>query len=133
MKHATALSGRLPFGQRGEQLAARYLVEYHGLEIVALNWRGGKLGEIDIVATDPQAGVVVFVEVKTRRNQQYGSPLEAVTPQKQAKLLALADAYLQQHPQALAQQIRFDVVGVLMPSNGAPPEILHLPNAFDGS
>ncbi|HSG69457.1 MAG TPA: YraN family protein, partial [Planctomycetaceae bacterium] len=62
------------FGDRGERLAVRHLKK-SGLKIVARNYRN-RFGEIDIIALDGQT--IVFVEVKTRKSNAAGSPLEAV-------------------------------------------------------
>ena len=78
----------------GEDAAAAHL-EARGLTIVARNWRhaeGDVRGEIDIVARDRD--VVVFCEVKTRRGDAAGTPLEAITPDKQRRLRRLAAAWL---------------------------------------
>ena len=69
-------------GRYGEDVAARHLAEA-GLVVLERNWRCRE-GEIDIVARD--GDVLVVCEVKTRRDTAYGSPLEAVTPRKAARL-----------------------------------------------
>ena len=65
-------------GRAGERAAAEYL-RRAGYEICALNWRSGRY-ELDIVAR--KAGIVHFVEVKTRRAGSLTPPEAAVTPQK---------------------------------------------------
>jgi putative endonuclease len=98
---------RGPIGSRGEDAAAD-VYRRRGFRIVARNWRC-RLGELDLVVQ--RRGVVVFCEVKARRESVFGSGFEAVTWRKQAKLRALAEAFLQaigSHPQA----IRFDVASV---------------------
>ena len=110
-------------GAYGERLAARYLAE-SGLEILDRNWRCDQ-GEIDIVALDD--GCLVIVEVKTRRTLAFGSPVEAVTAVKAARLRRLACCWLTAH-RALVESvadIRIDVIGVLRPADG-PAQIEHL-------
>ena len=68
-----------------------------------------RAGEIDAVAWD--GPVLVFVEVKTRRGERYGSPGEAVDPRKQRKLFTLARAYMARKRLGQAP-VRFDVVAV---------------------
>ena len=77
-------------GRYGERVVAERLAEL-GWEVVERNWRC-VLGELDIVAVDH--GCIVAVEVKTRRTATYGSPLEAVTPVKVARIRRLLVAWL---------------------------------------
>jgi putative endonuclease len=65
-----------------------------GYELVARNWRC-EYGEIDLVMRHEDAWV--FVEVKARRSEGFGTPQEAVTPAKQRHLLETAQFYLAQH------------------------------------
>ncbi|WP_062134853.1 YraN family protein [Demequina aestuarii] len=101
-------------GRHGEQVVARRLEE-DGWEVLARNWRVAR-GEIDIVAVDGHA--VVAVEVKTRRTDACGSPLEAVTPAKVARLRALLAAWLRQQDRTFSDA-RIDVVAVTLPAAGA--------------
>lgn len=109
-------------GQQGEAVAAAYL-ERRGYTIVARNWRC-QTGELDIVAQ--QGDTLVFVEVRTRRGQQFGSPEESVTPAKQARLIELAHTWLQQTATAPAVW-RIDVIAVRWAAG--LPRINHLENA----
>lgn len=110
-------------GAYGERLAARYLTE-SGMQILDRNWRCDQ-GEIDIVAMDDAC--LVIVEVKTRRSLAYGSPVEAVTAIKAARLRRLAACWLTDHRSWVdsAADVRIDVVGVLRPRSG-PARIEHL-------
>ena len=110
-------------GAYGERLAARYLAEA-GMQILDRNWRCDQ-GEIDIVAMDDLC--LVIVEVKTRRSLLFGSPVEAVTPVKAARLRRLAGCWLDDHRSLVASvaDIRIDVIGVLRPPRG-PAQIEHL-------
>jgi putative endonuclease len=96
-----------PIGSRGEDVAAD-AYRRRGYRVVARNWRC-RLGELDLVVQ--RGGVLVFCEVKSRRQSLFGGGFEAVTYRKQAKLRVVAEAYLQatgSRPQA----IRFDVASV---------------------
>lgn len=123
-------SPRASLGARGEDLAAAHL-EADGLEIVARNWRlsaGSVRGELDLVALDREAGVLVVCEVKTRRSDAYGGPLVAVTRSKQGKIRQLAVAFLRDTGLRMPT-VRFDVVGVwLVP--GREPRLEHVVQAF---
>ena len=107
-------------GRRGEQLAVDHL-EARGMAVLERNWRC-RLGEIDIVARD--GGDLVFIEVKTRSNGDYGHPFEAITPIKLARLRRLAIAWCESS-EASAARIRIDAVAVLAPAE-APALIEHL-------
>lgn len=84
-------------GQRGEDLVAARL-EQAGYAILARNWRHPELGELDIVAQHGET--LVFVEVRTRRGtlaQAVERALASVDDHKQARLAALAQAYITEH------------------------------------
>lgn len=101
-------------GRYGETVVARSL-ECDGWEVLARNWRTAH-GELDLVARD--GNTVVAVEVKTRRSTTHGSPLEAVTPAKVARLRSLLAAWLAEQAQSFPH-MRIDVVGVMLPRSGA--------------
>jgi len=93
-------------GNAAEQIACRHL-ESRGLVLRERNYRC-RGGEIDLIM---QAGnQLVFVEVRYRKHNRYGSAAESVTPAKQARLISAANHYLQQTPGGLA--CRFDVVAI---------------------
>lgn len=101
-------------GEYGERLAGEYLAGL-GYEVLDRNWRCAQ-GELDLVARDGEC--VVFCEVKTRRSEAFGSPVEAVTPAKAARLRRLAWHWLRAH-EVHAREVRVDVIGVLRPQRGA--------------
>jgi putative endonuclease len=107
-------------GAYGERVAAQHLVA-SGMVLVDRNWRCGA-GEIDLVLRD--GDVLVFCEVKTRSGSAYGHPLEAVGPDKAARLRRLAGSWLHEH-EVHARGVRVDIVGVLLGRSGAP-EVSHL-------
>jgi putative endonuclease len=117
-----------PLGQRGEAAAERYL-RRRGYKIVA---RGDRqpIGELDLVAVDGRT--IVFVEVKTRSDQQAGHPAEAVGADKQRRLTRTALMFLKRHG-LLENPARFDIVAVTWPESDAPPHIEHLSDAFSAS
>ena len=103
-------------GKSGEDLAARYL-ESIGYEIVARNFHS-RYGEIDIIA-------------KNAEYISYGLPREAVTVQKQQKIIKTAYAFEAQHQYDL--QPRFDVIEIyLKPKNEfSPQKLTHIKGAFE--
>jgi putative endonuclease len=117
---------RKKLGQRGEDLAAAHL-EKQGYVVRERNWRC-PVGEMDIVAEDGDC--LAFVEVRTRRGREYGTPEESVTPAKQAKLVEVAQTYLQEH--SWEGDWRIDVVAVEMTSGGKLLRVELIRNAVTG-
>lgn len=111
-------------GKAGEGIAADFLIK-NGYRICETNFRC-PLGEIDIIAKEK--GILVFVEVKTRKTEELGYPEQAVGIKKQRKMSQLALWYLQQKKLGDINA-RFDVVAVTMLSRG--DEIKLFKNAFD--
>ena len=95
-------------GSHAEGLACRFLLS-QGLRLVARNYRCRR-GEIDLILHD--AGNLVFVEVRYRRQDRFGSGLESVDRHKQRRISQCSAHYLQQHPQQASRPARFDVVAV---------------------
>ena len=116
-------------GKSGEGRAASFL-RLKGYSILDKNYRAGA-GEIDLVVQ--RVGVLVFVEVKTRKGKTKGTPLEAVSPQKVRRLSAAAALYLASHP-LKGRACRFDVV-TIGPEKGwfGLPKIRHFENAFEAA
>jgi putative endonuclease len=101
-------------GAYGETLAARYLVE-QGMVVLDRNWRCDA-GEIDLVLRDGE--VLVVCEVKTRSSTRYGTPHEAVSEIKLARLRRLAVRWLEER-RVEVRDIRIDLVGIIRPRRGA--------------
>lgn len=121
--------GRNILGQKGEDLAAAYLLNA-GYRIVVRNYRN-QYGEIDIIALSltKKTKTLVFVEVKTRKNTLFSHPSEAVTRKKQLQISKVALEYLAKN-NLTEVAARFDVVAIILPDNG-PPQIDLIENAFD--
>ena len=117
---------RIEQGKWAEDHACRALSR-HGYAILERRYRT-RYGEIDIIARD--RGVVVFIEVKSRRSATCGSPAAGVTASKQRRLLQLASSYLQRRGLGNSP-CRFDVVSVYCPRDGDFPQVDHLRSAFD--
>lgn len=115
---------RKKLGKTGEDLAASYLTNL-GYTLIDRNYRV-RGGEIDIIAE--HESTLVFLEVKTRSNTKFGSPLEAVGPAKQKQIIYTAQHYLQCHD-LFERDIRFDVLGILMLPK-TPPQFELVTNAF---
>lgn len=112
-------------GQQTETIAANYLLE-QGLLFIDKNFHS-KLGEIDLLMSDQQ--VLVFIEVKYRKHQQFGGAIAAISKTKQKKIRQTAYFYLQQaNLNAYNTPCRFDVV--TLQGNIERPQITWLKNAF---
>lgn len=110
-------------GQWGEQKATEYL-EDNGYGIMARDWRYGRR-DIDIVAH--KDGTVVFVEVKTRRDNRFAEPEQAVDRQKIRSLSAAAEAFIRVC--GIDAEVRFDIVTVTG-GPGRECRINHIEDAF---
>ena len=105
---------RESLGAYGEAVAARHLVD-QGMVVLDRNWRCDA-GEIDLVLRD--GDVLVVCEVKTRRGDGFGSPHEALTSAKAARLQLLAARWMEARG-VRPPDVRIDVVAVLQPGRGA--------------
>ena len=97
-------------GKQTEALACDYL-QAQGLHLLERNFLVPQ-GEIDLIMEDQQS--LIFIEVRFRRNNHFGSGAETVTQTKQRKLLTAAACYLQRNPHQAARPARFDVVSMLL-------------------
>lgn len=95
-------------GSQAERLAAKWL-QQQGLLLVQQNYRC-RFGEIDLIMLDHEQ--LVFVEVRYRHDDNYGSGLDSVDRHKQAKLRCSAEYFLQQFSRFQHYDCRFDVVGL---------------------
>ena len=111
-------------GRYGEDLAHRFL-EKHGYRVVARNYRPPDgAGEIDLVAWD--GDMLVFVEVKTRATEAFGSPDRAVGREKERHLDRAGREYARR-AKVPGDRIRFDIVNVVLDN---PPRLELLRAAF---
>ena len=114
------------FGDEGEEIAVELLQE-KGYEIIERNYRYGK-GEIDIIAKDPETNFTVFIEVKSRKNLEFGDPVYAITKNKIKQIKRMAELYL--YDKEIDEiDCRFDVITVLLRGK-QKPIIEHYVNAF---
>ncbi|MGA9748156.1 MAG: YraN family protein [Nocardioides sp.] len=105
---------RSSLGAYGESVAARHLVA-QGMVLLDRNWRCD-VGEVDLVLRE--GPVLVVCEVKTRRDHAFGSPHEAVSPTKAARLQLLAARWAEERG-LRPPEVRIDVVAVVAPAAGA--------------
>lgn len=109
-------------GKEGEAEAILFL-EKQGYQIRHRNWRSGKK-ELDIVAE--YQGELIVIEVKTRRNKQFGDPEESINEKKLRRIVAAADAYIRKF--RIDLPVRFDIISLT--SEKSQWEITHIKDAF---
>jgi len=115
---------RIALGRFGEDLARKRLKDC-GYRILTTNYRC-PLGEIDVIARE--GDVLVFVEIKTRKNKSLGRVKEAVNIRKQRQISKVALAYMKSH-NLWGRKARFDVVAVGLLDGKKEIEIIK--NAFE--
>lgn len=113
-------------GNWGEDEAALFLEE-EGYVIVERDWKIGRR-DLDIIAFSPDGSVLVIVEVKTRADEEYQLPEEAVDPRKMRNLAVAANAYVKECN--IDKELRFDIVSIVG-SNRQVKSIQHLKDAFN--
>ena len=113
-------------GQWGEQFACKYLQE-KGYIICERDWKWGKR-DIDIIAYNAQHTLLVFVEVKTRAGDTFGSPAQAVDKRKAKSIAAAAHAYVKEHD--ITDELRFDILSIVG-TDATHAIIEHIEDAFN--
>ena len=109
-------------GKYGEEIAKNFLIK-NGFEILELNFHYSKMAEIDIIAT--KNNVLHFVEVKTRTQEKFGNPLEAITKSK-LKSIFLCSRYYLQNCKKRYSRTQIDAIGILL--NKDKPKIDFIEN-----
>ena len=105
-------------GKEGENIAVKYL-KSNGYKILERGYKN-PFGEVDIIASKEE--VIAFIEVKTRLNENYGAPSEAVDRKRREKYLRAAEYYF--YGKQIDVTVRFDIIEILR------GEINHMENAF---
>jgi putative endonuclease len=116
-------SSRQELGAWGEDQALTYLISL-GMKQLDRNFRIPE-GEIDLILDD--SGTLVFVEVKTRKSFNYGSPEESITRNKMQRIYKAAIEYLERNECGHAEW-RVDVVAIQCTSRGEFLRLDHYPN-----
>ncbi len=113
-------------GNTAEVIALQYLSKCN-LQLVEKNYLT-KLGEIDIIMLDKNNNELVFVEVRYRKNTNFGSATDTIGSDKQTKITKTAQYYLQSRRQYRDFTCRFDVIGIEYSLKN--PKINWIKNAF---
>lgn len=113
-------------GANGELIAKKYLLDKK-YKFIKNNYRFERV-EVDLIFEDQENKLLMFVEVKTRRNKKYGEPEESVTVSKQNHIRKSAMGFISENPEYEKHDLRIDVISILL--NDDVPEIRHIENAF---
>ena len=113
-------------GRWGQKKAELFLKRQCQLRTITRNFSSTS-GELDLIMAD-SSGTIVFVEVKTRRNEDFIPALAAVNTKKQKKIIYTARHFLKKFD-LLKKSIRFDIITVIL-GDKEKPTIQHYPNAF---
>ena len=121
-------AGRIDVGRIGERIARHHL-EVKGYRVVEANYRC-RWGEVDLIALD--GPVWVFVEVRARRGDAFGSPEESVTPAKARRLTLTAQDFLERRVAASANlEWRIDLVAIRLGPGRRVLSLSHLENIVE--
>lgn len=113
-------------GKAGESIAEEFLNE-KGYKLIARNFRYER-SEIDLIVCDDANKMLIFVEVKTRRNKKYGEPEESINIIKQASIKKAAEGFLLENSEYEKFDLRIDVISIQINESGI--DINHIENAF---
>lgn len=113
-------------GKAGESIAEEFLTE-KGYKLIARNYRYER-SEIDLIVCDDANKMLIFVEVKTRRNKKYGEPEESINIMKQASIKKAAEGFMLENSAYEGFDLRIDVISIQINESGI--DINHIENAF---
>ncbi len=115
-----------PKGKVGEEIALGYLLN-KGYKLIKKNFHT-RFGEIDLVCT--KGGVLVFVEVKLKIGEDFGTPEEMITQFKISQVQKTAEAYLLENPHVAQKysSYQIDAVAIVLDSDNSPKRINHYEN-----
>ena len=114
MSYFRAMAKHLETGKEGEEMAAAWLLG-QGFTILHRNWKHSYF-ELDVIAE--RAGVLHFIEVKTRTTDTYGHPEEGVTAKKLERLMNAGEEFLNMYP--VWERIQYDILSIRLYTNKAP-------------
>ena len=114
------------FGKWGEDEAAHFL-EQKGYVILEKGWKMGKR-DLDVIALTEDHSTIVFVEVKSRENNAFQEPEEAVDVQKMRNLAIAANSYIKQN--GISTDVRFDIISIVGKCSQLE-SISHIEDAFN--
>ena len=110
-------------GSSGENIAKNFLIN-NGFKVLEMNFHYSRAAEVDIIALKDD--ILHFVEVKTRSNDKFGSPLDAITQRKLSLITSAARYYIQNVSKKYCK-FQIDVIGIML-NKDCEPEITFLQN-----
>jgi len=113
-------------GTNGELIARKFLSDKN-FTFIKNNYRYER-AEIDLIFEDEDSKLLIFVEVKTRRNKNYGEPEESVTYSKQNQIKKAAMGFISENEKYADHVLRIDIISIFL--NEGRVEINHIENAF---
>ena len=111
----------------GEDIAVKFL-GHNGYQIIERNYHS-VYGEIDIICK--KSNQLIFVEVKARKSNKFGEPLDAITEKKREKIIKTTYHYLAKYN--LELPLRFDIITIQYISKDKNYKFQHIKNAFLGT
>ncbi|MFH1837979.1 MAG: YraN family protein [Candidatus Kuenenbacteria bacterium] len=124
-KKNNVITPKRKIGNLGEEIAKKYFKK-QGYKIIKQNFTN-RAGEIDLIVKEKNQ--IIFVEVKTRTNQNFGYPEESIDSRKQNKIIRAAQNYLFEK-KIISENYRFDVISVEINQLTKKASIRHIKNAF---
>jgi len=121
------LPGKKDLGKFGEKIAEK-LIKKKGFKLLEKNYRFLRC-EIDLIFLDKKNNMIIFVEVKTRRNKKFGEPEESITHFKQRNMMKAAQGFVLNNKKYENYSLRFDTVSVLFSDNNEY-SVNHIEEAF---
>jgi putative endonuclease len=117
------MASHIDFGKSGEKIARQFL-ENKGYCILKVNWRNSHK-EIDIICKKEK--ILVIAEVKTRSDNYFQEPFEAVEKRKQNLMVEAAEAFIEEYTDY--EEVRYDILSIVKRKD-SEPEIEHIEDAF---
>jgi len=117
------MASHIDFGKFGEKIARQFL-ENKGYCILKINWRH-RHKEVDIICK--KENILVIAEVKTRSDDYFQQPFEAVERKKQNLLVEAAEAFIEDYTDF--EEVRYDIISIVKRKD-SEPEIEHIEEAF---
>ncbi len=114
-------------GANGELIAKKYLEKDKHFKFIKNNYRFER-AEIDLIFEDEIKRLLLFIEVKTRRNKKYGEPEESVTVTKQNQIRKAAMGFVSENIKYTDYDLRIDIISIFL--NEGRVDINHIENAF---
>jgi putative endonuclease len=115
-------------GTLGENLATSYL-EKQGYRLITRNFHN-RFGEIDLIALTPDKQTIVFIEVKTKTSNHFGSPEDMITQHKLQQVYRTSQIYLQSNTRYKNMSPRIDIITITLTPEKNLNSLKHYPAVY---